>query len=182
MAIVKNFDPKFVLMFLVNSGLYLAMSLLNDALAGIGVFIFMPAILLVSTSLFLEKTGALLMGIIFGFLFEVGVPVKTELANVFIFAAFCLIINSMREKFRGIDAFAIMWLTWGANILMFIACVLFVYPRGMEFWQSYFARLAVDITISSMLVMLFSSYAINLQKSVCYFFGIDLAVDSKEGQ
>lgn len=180
MTLVRDYDPKFLLMLMVNLCVYFLFLLLNDAFAGLSVYLFMPALLLVAPSLFLGRAGAIFMGLIFGFFYEANAPVRFIGANALIFAAFCFAINSIRDKFRSLDPFAIMWLTWSVNILIFAACTLFVYPRGMEHWQAYLARLSVDILISSMFVMLFSSYAINLQKSFCYLFGVDLSIENKE--
>lgn len=180
MTLVRDYDPRFLLMLIVNLCVYFLFLLLNDAFAGISVYLFMPALLLVAPSLFLGRLGAVSMGLIFGFLYEANAPVRFIGANALIFALFCFAINFIRDKFRSLDPFAIMWLTWSANILIFTACALFVYPRGMEYWQSYLARLSVDILISSMFVMLFSSYAINLHKSLCYLLGVDLSIENKE--
>lgn len=182
MTLVRDYDPRFPIMLFVNLCVYFLMLLLNDALAGISVYLFMPALLLVAPSLFLGKIGAVFMGLIFGFLFEANAPVRLHGANAAIFALFCFAINYVRDKFRGLDPFAIMWLTWSANIFIFAACVIFAYPRGLEYLNAYVVRLLVDILISSMFVMLFSSYVINLQKSVCYLCGIDLSIEKEDSE
>lgn len=182
MTIVRDYDTRFFIMLAVNLGLYFVMLLLNDAFAGFSVYLFMPALLLVAPSLFLGRWESVLMGVIIGFLFEANAPIEIIGINAFVFGLFCYIINSVRDKFRSLDAFAIMWLTWAINILLFVVCVLFIYPRGIEFWNAYLIRLTVDIVVSSMVVILFSSYVINLQKSVCYVLGKSLSIEQKDSE
>ncbi|MBO7520978.1 MAG: hypothetical protein J6T16_01925 [Opitutales bacterium] len=175
MTVFKNIKPRFFIVFFVALAVFWLVMLINDALAGFGVYLYLPAFFIVPASLFLGFGGAMFTAVFFGFLFEAQAPLDSSLTPALFacasFAVFCL-----REKFRSLDSFGITWLSWTVNMLMYAVSVFAVFPAGAAPFWGYVLRVFVDAAFTSMVAVLFSAYIVNLNKSVAYVLGEPLDV------
>ncbi|MBO5782255.1 MAG: hypothetical protein J6R08_07340 [Opitutales bacterium] len=175
MTLFKNIDARFFIVFGVNCALFFLIGVMGDILSGIGAYIYIPAFLIVPSSLFLKFWQAVFMAVFFGFLFEAQTPLDGALTPV-LFAAASFIVCKLRAKFRSLDSFGITWLTWSVNMSMYLFSVLFIFPIGISGAWAYFFRVVFDALISSLVAALFSAYAVNLNKAVAYLLGVSLNV------
>lgn len=175
MTLFKNIDARFFVVFGVNLALFFLMGLTGDILSGVGAYIYMPAFLIVPSSLFLKFWQAVFMAAFFGFLFEAQTPLDGALTPV-LFAAAAFVVCRLRAKFRSLDSFGITWLTWSVNMSMYLFSVLFIFPIGVSGAWAYFLRVVLDALLSSLIAVLFSAYAVNLNKAAAYLLGLSLNV------
>lgn len=179
MTLFKGIKSGFFIVFCVNIAVFLLLSLINDAFAGIGVCVFLPAFLIVPSALFLSFSGAMFMAVFFGFLFEAQSPLDGALLPaLFVCAAF--VVFKLRAKFRSLDSFGITWLSWTVNMAMYIIAVLCILPAGVSPMWAYALRVFVDAVFTSLILILFSAYVVNLNKSVAYLLGEPLGVGGEE--
>ncbi|MBR4597185.1 MAG: hypothetical protein IKO42_02180 [Opitutales bacterium] len=175
MTLFKDIKPRFFIVFCVNLALFWLICLVNDALSGIGVYVYLPAFLIVPSALFLGFGGAMFMAVFFGLMFEAQTPLDGALTPV-LFAAAAFVVFEMRQKFRSLDSFGITWLCWIANMLMYLIAVLFIFPRAVAPFWGYVLRVFTDAVFTSFMAVLFSAYVVNLNKSVAYLLGVPLNV------
>lgn len=175
MTLFKDMDVRFFIVFGVNSALFFLMGILGDILSAVGAYIYIPAFLIVSSSLFLKFWQAMFMAVFFGFLFEAQTPLDNALTPA-LFAAASFVVYGLRAKFRSLDSFGITWLTWSVNMSMYLLSVLFIFPIGVSGAWAYFLRVVFDAVFSSLAAALFSAYVVNLNKSVAYLLGVSLNV------
>lgn len=175
MTLFNDINARFFIVFWVNIALFFLMGIIGDMLSGVGLYIYMPAFLIVSSSLFLPFAQAMFMAVFFGFLFESGTPLDNALTPaLFVFAS--LIVYKLSSKFRSLDSFGVTWLTWSVNMSMYVLSVLFIFPMGVSGGWAYFLRVVFDAVFSSLVMVLFSAYVVNLNKSIAYLLGVSLNV------
>ncbi len=175
MTLFKNISASFFIVFGVNVALFFLMGIVGDFLSGVGVYIYMPAFIIVSSALFLPFGQAMFMAVFFGFLFESQTPLENALTPA-LFATATAIVYKLGSKFRSLDSFGVTWLTWSVNMSMYVISVLFIFPIGISGGWAYFLRVVFDAVFSSLVMVLFSAYVVNLNKSIAYLLGVSLNV------
>lgn len=179
MTLFKGIKSVFFIVFCVNIAVFLLLSLVNDAFSGIGVCVFLPAFLIVPSSLFLGFSGAMFMAVFFGFLFESQAPLEGALMPaLFVCASFA--VFKLRTKFRSLDSFGITWLCWTVNMAMYLIALICILPAGVAPMWAYVLRVFVDAVFTSLILILFSAYVVNLNKSVAYLLGEPLGVKGED--
>lgn len=179
MTLVNNIDIRIPLMMCINLLVLLFISLINEALNYFSVYFFGASLLLLVPSLFLGYGAVLFNAIFFGFYFQAfTTSTSGAIPALFLLAALC--IFKVRDKFRSLDPMGLLTLSWLANIALYFACVLFVFPVGMGSYFYYTQRIFVDVLVSSALLFVLSGLIVNLHISVFYLLGINLSVPERE--
>ncbi|MBO6103254.1 MAG: hypothetical protein J6P03_08400, partial [Opitutales bacterium] len=97
-----------------------------------------------------------------------------------LFGTCSLGISKFRAKFVNPSAFCAIWLTWGVNMAMFLICALFVFKRGVSPAGAYFLRAVLDALFTSMFIVAFAAFAVNLHKSAAVLSGDSVLVKGEE--
>ena len=93
-----------------------------------------------------------------------------------LFGVISLVISQMVRSFKGFESLGIVGLTWSVNMTIFVLAVLFAFKRGIEPYSAYALRVFADAVISSMFIVLFAGFVVNLHRSYAYLVGDDFVV------
>ncbi len=175
MTLFKDFDMRFPVIFLMTCCVFFLLYCTKNAVAGLGVYLFCPALLLIVPSLFLNLRDLLIVVIFFGFLFEVALPVNTGFLPL-AFAVFSFLIYRSRRKFRNLDPLGIISLTVLLNLALYLFCVFFLFPKGIENSLAYWLRVLVDGLLSLIYAAILSLVVLNFCRSIFYLMGENLNI------
>lgn len=172
MKLEKKIVFRFLRILILNLLFLVFVDELNDIFSP-SAYIIAPALYIIAPALFLGTLGAFFVAIIMGFFCSVSIDTSFGVLPI-LFGIASIVVSRHRSKFRNLESTGIILLSWGVNMSIFVLAVLFAFTRGVAPYSSYMLRVFVDAVFSSMFIIIFSAFAVNLQRSLAYLFGDDL--------
>ena len=160
-----------------NIGFMCAVSALNGEISPCAC-VFVPALYIVPSALFLDFAPMLFAVAVSAFFFEATTPVRAgSTAALWLVAAAA--VHAGRFRFRMCGRIAVISLFIAANVLITLVCALF-YMRGIECFSDYFSRVASDLVVSSVALIVLGRFPIAVPISMANIFGLDMSINEDE--
>ena len=170
---IKTFDIKIPLILVLNLLYVFILSTLNTEISPY-VYVMLPAVFIVPPALFLNFAPAMFVVAFSALINEVVMPVRTGLVCA-LWLVCAYVVHNQRFRFRNFDTFSIISLMLVLNF-----CILFLYalllPNGCAGVAEYFYRVAIDISISSAVLIAVAKFTVSLPADIMRFLGADISV------
>lgn len=170
---IKTFDIKIPLILALNLCYVYIISTLNTEISPY-VYIMLPAVFIVPSALFLNFLPAMFVVAFSALINEVVMPVRTGLVCA-LWLSCAYVVHNQRFRFRTLDAFSVISLMLVLNFSILLLYALFL-PNGCAGTAEYFYRVAIDVSVSSAVLIAISKFTVTLPADIMRVLGVDISV------
>ncbi len=171
-----SLEPRAFILFAANTGLVLLVQLVNSALAGWSLHLFLLGPTLVLAPLYLRPSAAFTCAVLTGLWVDAALPVPFGCFTL-AFPILGTSLSLVRLRFRPGDNAQPALLAQTANLILFVVVSLAT-SASLLSQPAHWLRLATDLVFSQAALLLLAPWFFNLQRCLFHLLRVEYEPDN----